>query len=447
MRFTKFSPKTLLSAKINNQILSRPLHIFNPPRKEVVIGNNSALFATAASLMEHTKKAHPDIHIIKPTHWLDNVLPEYYDCTWGQTMYGLPKFARDLLHLAYPNHDPTMLITLGQFINLRQAVYDVLKEGFNVPIYEGQPSIEQSSNNRFRVKISANAKSIEKLFDEKAYYYSWYRIPRLHDLDDKTIPNRSASILYTKPRESAHDTLIILGSGLQTAWVERNFRKSRIICIKRPSDEIPRLPANAEVNYERIEYVNSNTAKIEALDKEGAIKLTAPELGNSIRGEFYEGIGYKPAPFFTENLKNADYDYIGDESKISKFVSTKNIPAGSLMEGFLNWIARTNNLPWGFEVFAYHADEFPIMLINAAKDNGIILGENYFRALEVYIQSLDNPPAESLQLGLMIELFRTVSGESDSTINVFSNLLHSLDRKRLKILDNTEEKTDNCRRK
>jgi hypothetical protein len=303
------------------------LALCTPPRKEVVIGNNSALFATAASLMAHAQKAppqnhHPDLHIIKPSHWLDNVLPEYFDSTWGQTMYGLPKFARDILHLAHPEHPPTKLITLGQFITLREVVINILKSGYNVPIYEGTPTIENSPNELFKLKIIDQNKNIQILFDEAAYYYNWYRIPRLHNLADKAMPNRSAALLYSQPREAAHDVLIILGAGLQTAWAERNFRKSRIICLRNPGDEIPRLPANAEVNYSRIEYVNINTCKIETLNSSGAIQLTSSELREkTIRGEFYEGIGYKAGISFKGFLPNTSHQFIDFEFDLRRLVT------------------------------------------------------------------------------------------------------------------------------
>jgi hypothetical protein len=440
-----FRDKTISSkSRLLPRTLSRSLHVFDPYRTEIVIGHNSALFATAASLIEHTKPKHPDLHFIKTPHWIDDVLPEYFNCLWGQTIYGLPKFARDLFHLYDKDHDPTKLITLGQFIGLRNVVYNVLLNDFKVPFYEGIPTIELTPEHGFRVTINKNGQIEEKSFGSDAYFYNWYRVPRLHNLKNKKVPNRSASLLYTKPRESAYDVLIILGAGLQTAWVERNFKKSRIICLRNPNDEIPRLPANAEVNYDRIEFVDINSADIEPLDKEGAIFLSAPDLkGGSVRGEFYEGIGYEPARSLPKNFPKVSYEYIRDRPEYSKFISTKNVPSGSLMESYLMWIELTNNLQWGYEPFAYHTDEFPLMLISASNKKGIHLPDVYFNALESYIQSLDNPDPEVLQLDRLVEIYRYVVDNNDESVKKFREVLMEMDKKRLKVLDMSGKETDN----
>lgn len=422
----------------------RSLHIFEPRRPEVVLGNNSALFATAASLIDHTKKAHPDVHLIKPDHWLDHVLPEYFDCVWGQTVLGLPQFARDLFNLYDPKHEPTKLITLGQFIGLRHVVYNLLRNDYGVKTYDGLPSIDIGPDYSFNVSINNNGKISQIKFGKDAYFYSWYRRPRLHDLADRNIPNRSASMLYSQPRESASSVLIILGAGLQTAWVERNFRNSRIICLRYPNENILRLPANVEVNYERIEFVDRNTAKIELVDKHGLIKLTSEELkGKSVVGEFYEGIGYEPAKLIPINFPKISYEYMRELRNYSRFVSTKNIPSGSLMESYLMWIELTNNLQWAFEPFAYHAEEFPVMLIKAAKTVGIELPELYFNALESYIKSLDDPEPEILQLERLIETFRVNVSNDNNLVEKFRNILYKLDHRRLRLIDKQSIKSDN----
>lgn len=245
---------------------ARTLHKFSRPRSEVVIGSNTALFATLASLAKHGKAMHPDVTVFCPKFWMDSIHDDYLQEDWGQTIYGLPKVARELFLKLYPLFGDMDYIKWGQIKRLREEALDILITRYKVPVYFGEPVIEKLPDNSFRIEVIDNHGRqywLNKSSD--TWFYLCYNVPRKHPLAG--IIQRPSTELYQKSRSSLPDDvdLVVLGASLSTVWIAKHFASSsrNIICLKRKADEINMtLPVNRDLDYSKIIPVNLEESSI-----------------------------------------------------------------------------------------------------------------------------------------------------------------------------------------
>jgi hypothetical protein len=207
---TFYKPNNLFS------FASRKLHTFNPSRPEIVIGNNSAIFATLASLSRHPLSSHPNLTFICPEFWLDNVHANHQKLDWGQSILGLPRYARTLYQEIYPQYSSEKLISWGEFQQLRLHAKDKLNKLPNVRFIPGFPIITKEQHSyRISVEESHNL----EIFDapSNTYFYNWVRRFVKHKLD---LPHRSHTELYKLPKEKLPRVAVVIGHGESMVWLE-----------------------------------------------------------------------------------------------------------------------------------------------------------------------------------------------------------------------------------
>ena len=247
--------------------MRRYLHKFNELKPEIVIGSHASVFALLATLARHGKEAHPDVRLIYPGSWFDHFHPDHNNKEWGQTVLGLPKIARDLFASIYPTHSNNDYVKWEQLREVKNATLELLTTVYEVPIYYGEPSIEVSLQDGFKIRlIDLNSEESYEFFTpSQTHFYLWHRIPRKHQL--MAIPQRPSTEIYQISTSLLpHDIdIVVLGAGLSVVWLAKHFATPtrKIVCLKRESDQLDTsIPANRLVDYEKIIQVDLEKATV-----------------------------------------------------------------------------------------------------------------------------------------------------------------------------------------
>ena len=424
----------------------RKLHIFTPPRSEVLISNNSGLHFSLAALRKHGRDIHPDLRLIVPPFWLDNVLPEYNDLDWGQPAYCLPWFVREEFSRIYPTYPKDKKITWGQYKDLRTHTIEELKKtGVNV-LY-GIPEILKESD---RYKLVVNNETF--YVPQNTHFYNSFREIRTeHKFND--IPKVSHTVLYKTPRDKVPKTAIILGGGRSAIWIANHFPETLFACIT-PNNKLPlftdeKAPDNLILFCKDGLATDDNGYKlIPNLDdnKHKAIIVETNKKGGKsnplFSGHFYAAIGLRQRLDITNMIASKSLTvYPGEKEWDDDWIAPENVPPGSLMEATARWSVATHNMSWACETFCYHSNQFISIIMPKLQENGLVLPYSFFdylrseiisrqsvttldETIEIYKLSFKNAYGEDLPRGSLELLEKTLRKIEEDRIeyhNTFSS--------------------------
>lgn len=371
----------LFKPSLGNYVFNRQLRLFNPTRPEIVIANNSGIFFSLASLKYHGKSSHPNLRIILPEFWLDKVHSDYDGLDWGQTIRGIPWYARQEFFEIYPNHEADKLITWKQYKELRKYVIEKLISS-GIPLLHGTPSIMKNNDNSYNISIGT-----EKFHSpSNTYFYNVFRKPNIqHGMEG--LPEISHTQLYCSPREQVPSSIIVAGSGRSTKWLCDHFPLSNFTCIKRPKAEFvifdgEELPSNLEIINSDIIGPGKDLEASTYQEKGKTISYLSnlKNPTNSFVGEFYCAIGLMPDLGVTKVVPDKNLLIYPYHNKFDWF-APDFIPVGSLLESTLRWAVSTENLSWAFETHCYHENYFINIFISHMEKKGIVLPLLFFDEL------------------------------------------------------------------
>lgn len=443
-RFGLFSRRAIPST---SSVVTRGLHKLDPKWGEVVIGNNAALFATLFALQEHGRALHPNLTIFYPNFWMDLVLECNNHRQWGQTIFGLPKFIRNIFRRLYPAHPIDQYITWEQMQGLRYEVIDRLQEEMNVPFIYGEPEFEVLPSGKHIMHALDGGVTRSIPMNNKTHYYNWYRRHRAHSFGED-IAQVGQHALYSSAYADSKNVpknIILYGTGLSVAWAERDFPNSNIYSLRSdPQYTVPRIPANeGQVNFDRIHYIEKHEATVLS-EAQGTnlVSVSGGGLSQTIQGGLFLAAGFDPVRvtgvLSSDNtLRDDRATYLPESEKSSKFVGTLNEPTNGLMDSFVTWLELTNNLQIGLEPLHFHrkvGDEWydyipeslPDILIREAKKVDIELTIAYFDELEVEIKKMANPCDELSNWHLHLEIFRRRISSNHLVLARFQAMLEQL---------------------
>jgi hypothetical protein len=425
---------------------TRQLWIKVPPVPEIVFGNNSAVFASLASLAKHGKDMHPHLRLVYTPFWLDDVHPYYLKKLWGQTKNGLPKVARDMFSEIYPEHADNNHITLGQMQQLRQTALHLLEHHYQIPVYHGEPCIERAPDQSFSVHVHRPGHKPQVFkTPSNTHFYNWYKVPRQHHLPG--ITQRSITEIYQQPPQSIPDDtdIIVLGSGLSVIWTAIDFAtpntSRNIICLKRASDQLNfNLPSNAAADPNRIISIDIARATISvAQDDPNLMIVYSHEHQKEFRGPFYSATGFELPSSIVTDIPQSQLTSPA-KWKYSDLVAPKNITRGSLMESILQWYEETDNMEWGFEPQSYHkANNYFATFIKNNFSKDLNLDVHYFHALESAILNLNNPLPDNQVKPFLIKLYKDMYKPTSDQVSLFEHDLTQLFKQQLNFIETDEE--------
>lgn len=440
MRFFQYI-KTPRSLRLSRQIWN-----FNPPKPEILIGNNTVLFAALSCITHHGMKSHPNLKIICPPFWLDNIHECFLKEKWGQTKNGLPKVVRDIFSEIYPRHPDNEYITWGQMQELRKTALYLLKNTYKVPIFYGVPSIRKLENNSFDITVGDDRFNAP----DDTHFYLWYKVPKKHNIPG--LSERSTTEMYQiNPSELPTNLdIIALGGGLSIYWLAKHFatvsNTRRIICLIREADKLRmNVPSNASVDLKRIVVVDLERSVISVAKDDSRLAI----VKNGVKGDEYVGV------FCSAIGLAPPYDFVKDVPPpqltspknwfASKWISQKNNPPGALIESYLELLEVTNNLDWGFEPQSYHEAHNPFrILINNCISSGIKIDTNYLIALENALKAGDNSLPDSLVMPLFLKQYKEMYEPTPEDMRLFQKEVALFLKKRLDLVSNIErESTEN----
>ena len=336
-------------------ISCRFLRVLAHATPEVVIGGNSVIFFTKASLRHHPEGMHSQLHLINTGHWLDQLHPDYDHLKWGQALWGMPWFVREDFLRLFPTHQKDDQITFGQMKTLREAVLDDLKQQ-GAQVYSGVPEIHRT-HTHYEVKLGEDP----LLSEENILFYHAWRSPRTHHGLGDHLPAQSHVQLYHQPRSTLPKTVILLGGGRSSVWAAQNFPEIQFHCISQKSmlplfrDETP--PANMTL-YTLDSFSGSHPRHALGSGENHpgeALILTNDAQGTHYTyGDFYCAIGMTQHPEVTATVQPMHLVYYPNQTWSQKWTAPTEIPAGSLMEATSRWAAVTGNLSWAEEPGCFH---------------------------------------------------------------------------------------------
>jgi hypothetical protein len=355
--------------------------VFSPARPEIVIANNSGIFFSLASLKNHGKASHPNLRVILPEFWLDNTHSDYDSLNWGQTIMGIPWYARQEFFEIYPNQADDELITWKQYKELRSYVINKIKSS-GIQILQGTPIIEKESNNNYKVDVANTSFSTPS----DTYFYNVFREPELRHTIAR-FPQISHTKLYYLPRVKVPDRIIVAGNGRSTYWLCIHFPNSLIAGIKQNGISLTlfgneTMPTNLlAYNLEEIGPSCRYQPKVYEIDGRHVSMLTDSkgEVKDFI-GEFYAALGLRINSAITQNV-SPDNLLLHPDAALFDWVAPEEIPVGGLMESTLRWAVLTENLTWAFETHCYHENYFINILSDMMKSKNILLPLTFFDIL------------------------------------------------------------------
>jgi hypothetical protein len=411
---------------------SRSLWIKVPPTDEIIIGNNTAIFATLASLQNHGKDKHPKLKVIWPTFWLDHVHHHYLEEKWGQTVHGLPNVAKQLYLNIYPHHPQNDFITWGQYQNLRFAAKNIIENQYKIPVYHGDPVIERTTDGNFEIKVKSDNGAVQFSTAADTQFYLWYRVPNFYKIDG-IIQKTITDIYRLSPHELSNDVdIITLGAGLSVIWLAKYFTNPlssrKIICIKHKDDQLNfNVPSNGCVSRKNIIEIDVETCEMRISEHNPKhVIIKSKEYQKEFQGYFYSAIGHALPASVVKNIPKAQL-MSPEQWVFSRWISPKNVPYGSLMESIIQWYEITNNLGWGGEHQNYHEDGNSFRLKLKEKfPSELKIDERYFSAVAVALLDLNNPLPDSKLIQFFTNIYQDVYHPHDSQVEIFKNNLKEL---------------------
>ncbi len=351
-----------------------------PYEREVVIGNNTAIFSTLASIDQHKSGEHQDVTLFCPPFWLDEVHPSHLQHDWGQNIYGLPWYVRKLFLEVHPRFPEDKFISWHLYQELRQIALDKL-HSHGVQIHRELPSLRREKED-----IIATCKNGQNvLFGLKdTFFYNWYKVPRNHHISG--LIQRSNTDLYKLDPNHLPDHVVVLGYGLSAIWLKKHFPQIQFSYLKRESDKLTTITSNFGVPYHEIENNAYNldeiTLSASSDQKQLLVVLPKENGGRAIVGDFYSAMGIRLMNELTENIIPKNQQLIVPEYHFTDWKAPENVAFGSLSENFARIMARTNNCSWAFEPMAYHLDTFPDIIKQKMFDIDITLDARFFNRFE-----------------------------------------------------------------
>ncbi len=392
-----------------SKLARRSLWFLSPPRPELVIGNNTALFAVLASLRKHGIDQHPQLRLICPEFWLDTVHQSYLDESWGQTQPGLPKVARDMFARLYPQHNLDKILTLRQVQELRIEALRTIEEDYRIPVYYGNPAIKQLADKNFNITIQQSIGEVSLQAAEDTCFYFWYRVPKILTMGG--MAHRSNIEIYKQPPDHIPNNvdIVTMGGGLSVMWLAKHFTHEsntrRIICIKYRTDTLPSIPANQAIDMRRIIVLDIDKTDISFAKTHPEFAVVySHEHRQTYRGVFYTSLG---TVLPLDVIKEVPETQVMSPRRwpVSKWIAAKNIPRGSLMENILQWFEITDNIKWGFEPQSYHEAANNLICFLKSECADLIIDAMFFHALEASILQLDNPLPDEEVKPFLVELY------------------------------------------
>lgn len=355
--------KALKQRLATTKVPYRELHTFEgKTRPEVVIGNNAILISTLASLYAHNRQFERNIHaqlrLIAPRFWIDYVHADHYQNYWGQTTQEIPRFMREIFKNRYKDQDPDAFITWQQFIQIRSDVTTMLEHEFSVPVYHGKPNIKMLDDNRYEFTVEDPISKSRFIMPRDVFVYDWHRDFAVDRHLHPDIDQISHTILYRFPKHAVPRTIIVLGDGESVIWLAAHFPQSTIYYLSRSKERDPlerhRKPAHKDLVFD-------NAIKLPFYSEDGShYKKLIPridaanfpyassvcyqdsDLNISISGSFFTCIGMQPQ-VYTKDLTPDQVVRLKDEIPKYTFASTRNVPAGGLMDSYLRIMEATRN--------------------------------------------------------------------------------------------------------
>lgn len=430
---------------------TRKLHLFNHPKPEWLIANNSGLFFALAAIREHGIDMHPNLHTVIPPFWLDSILPEYHSLDWGQPAYCLPWFVREEFFHLNPTHPKDRKITWGQYKELRSYIIEELK-ACGVRIYTGEPNIEKTSNG-YNITTAQGKFNIS----EQAHFYNAYReLKTDHELGND-FPKTLHIKFYQTPRNKAPRIAIVLGGGRSAIWLAQHFPDTLFACVS-PQKELPlfkneKQPENLMFFPKNgLATSDSNGFKIvpNTDNKENVMMVRIKSDGQLepiFDAPFYCAIGMRHRSEITAKVDKHQLTYfpVAKEDKWGEnWVAPIEVPVGGLMEATMRWAVATHNLSWAYETFCYHSNHFISIIIPKLEQKGITLPYTFFdflrsdiisknlitsleETIEIYQKSLSKAYGDTPPKGLLEELAHALNEIEEERLDYYRSIPSQLE--------------------
>lgn len=413
-------------------------------KEVVVVGHNSAMFASLESLRYHRERGqrYPKVTHVHPPFWLDRVHPDHLNFHWGQTIYGLPKAARRVFLKQRPHYPEDAYIRWGEFQDTRYAALKELENEYDVTVHQVQPEEIAEQNDRWVLRAT---NGLEISFPMESFIYGWYRTPKLPE-----IIHRPHVDLYTLPRNEVPDEFIVVGHGLSLVWLLKHFPNSKIYNYKLPYDELPIIPSNMDINIKeeirkgRLVLCTLADFKLEVVDGvQGALtsrKTDKPAHRSTL--PIYAATGFLPQVALFKNIPDEqkvlmpDYDEQGrlklpNDSETLRldqdaFVAAQNLPMGSLPQSYTYLMNLTRNIEWTTEPMFYYRRSQYELVKKAAHDVGIDIDLSFFDDLDERVQAMANPLNPERAQKLYCEVFERVYKPTDIERRKFTGCIEKL---------------------
>ena len=434
IRSSMFSPSSLPQRPtVPRRHIHNPIYIPKGIKHLTVMGNNSILFATLSALKHFGKEAYPKITVVCPDFWLDKVHHECLEYNWGQTAYGLPNLVREIFFRYHPNYPDNKLINWGEYQQVRMMAMEELASFPNVDFHQENPLEVIKKNDTFEILLHNKKLSVPS----ETFFYLWYRSPRMvSDIKNSHVK------LYELPPVQAPNPIIAIGHGLSFVWLLRHFPDRKIINIKRPSENIPEVPANSDIDLGKeidtkrlIIYTNKEVDL--RFDEKGEQAVVISSKSGEIlhEGHVYAATGFLPdhsllksvpdnnkilMPYYDEKGKQyfpTDVDTI--KLLEDKFVSPRNIPEGSLAHSYTALMELTKNISWTSEPMFYFKKSQHELLKTEFEKIGIKLSLSFFDKLDNEILKAKNPQNAKKSLELYLKIFKETHNPSPLEIELF----------------------------
>ncbi|MDF2529228.1 MAG: hypothetical protein K0Q57_108 [Gammaproteobacteria bacterium] len=439
---------------------ARHLHLFDKPRPEIGIFNNSGLFFSAQSILEHRRHCrklglpdpHPDVTIIIPPLWIDNIHRDYSSLHWGQRPRSLPWYVRNQLRFlpepykgSYSEHEP---ITWGTYIALRERFIRLL-EMQGVKIKYGIPKVIRTQD-RYEFILPEGSFAIS--LDKQPHVYNSFRVPSTSHGLGIYVPEVSHTSLYHKPKSAAPKRAFLIGGGRSAIWAAQHFEKTLFACIKYLGEPYPLLsdeemPANL-LTVDKL-LIDNNKLKLRSKSSfDNYMELLDLVTGDVIDGPLYCSMGLRHRPDITAEViqsekyltlfpRNIDY---------GQLVAPEEVLVGSLIEATIRWAVVTGNMLWSYEPHVYYNKYVEGFSKIIEEKYGIELHHSFFDSLRSIILGKDynitkTPAIPYIStLGELIDIYKKAYVNScraqkkeakPSDIEMIGKLLNQIETERL----------------
>lgn len=395
------------------------LFINNGRETELFVVNNAGLFGLYSDLLLGFL-AKANVILAYPGFWLDKAHSNHNGDLWGHSPINLPPMAQLLFFEIFPKHNPFERMTWLHFKALRTHLLQRIIAFENVIFFQGDLSVSRTDSTT-EIAFQNNENDTLSIRGPITFHY-WLRKAKENKL--QLGPSTPAYQLYQLAPNQYPNPVCILGAGLTTAWIVRDFNVT-VISLYLPDDPQIIIPANAGINMsllhrllivpDRISLVANHTINYRPTKD--------PMLPNQVICPLYDAIGFEPtgAP---KSILNLQQGWSIKTAKECHWISPKTSPRGSLLYSYTHLAHESHHFPaWfgnhpGQYCENYFIDAFTAQL----HDLGVAVPKHFFEQLKSEIQGLEDTVEEKTLLNIYSKIYNVTSDRPDQ-FTVFMNFI------------------------